>query len=454
MEKDVLAIKGTAFHSTAPDAYEILQDCLLFVNESGVISKVILPGDENYNREEARAGTIPDFIELKEGQYLLPGFIDTHVHAPQWAQVGKALDVDLPTWLNNYTFPLESSYRDPIFAEKVYRNLVKTLLLNGTTTVQYFGTVDYNANVILAQLCADYGQRAFIGKVVMDDPQECPDFYRDPSAKAGVELTEKFLLEMKKLSSKTRQGIHGVVTPRFIPTCTDEVLYDLAALAKQYDAPIQGHCSEGDWEHNFVFNRTGKRDTEALLEYGLLTNKTVMAHCIFLDDNDAKIFAETGAAIAHCPISNVLFGNAVAPIERRLQQGVTVSLATDISAGYTPSMFDNMRQAILSSRTLEEGVDYRLPPEKRGVPGTRIDFRHAFYTATVGGANALNLPTGQFKEGLAFDALLFDCYAPYSNITEYDNDTLADMLQKIIFLGQRQNLAQIWVQGREIRLPQ
>lgn len=454
MEKDVLAIKGTAFHSVSPDTYEILEDCLIFVNETGTISSVIQSDHPNYAHEEARAGALPNFLELKSGQYLLPGFIDTHVHAPQWAQVGKALDVDLPTWLNHYTFPLESSYKDPVFAEKVYRHLVKTLLLNGTTTVQFFGTVNYDANIILAQICADYGQRAFIGKVVMDDQAECPPFYRDASSEEGVLLTEKFLNEIKQLSQKTRQGIYGVVTPRFIPTCTDQVLYDLAALAKQYDAPIQSHCSEGDWEHNFVLQRTGLRDTEALQKYGLLTPKTVLAHCIFLDDNDAKIFAETGAAIAHCPISNVLFGNAVAPIERRLQQGVTVSLATDISAGYTPSMFDNMRQAILSSRTLEDGVDYRVAPEKRGVQNARIDFRQAFYTATVGGAKALNVPTGQFKEGLAFDALLFDCYAPYSNMTEYDNDTLADILQKIIFLGQRQNLTQVWVHGREIRLPQ
>ena len=448
----MLAIKGTAFYSATPEIFEILEDSLIIVNEEGIISTVVTPSDTTYTEVLEKAKNLPTYIELKEGQYILPGFTDTHIHAPQWGQAGKALDVDLPTWLQNYTFPLEAAYVDTDFAQKVYDHLVRTLLANGTTTAQFFGTVSYDANVILANICNTYGQRAFIGKVMMDDKSESPDFYRDESADKALSLTEQFLLETQKINATSKQGIYGVVTPRFIPTCTDEVLYGSAALAQKYDAPIQGHCSEGDWEHNFVLTRTGRRDTEALQEYGLLGPKTVLAHCIFIDDKDAQIFAQTGTSIAHCPVSNVLFGDAIAPIGRRLQQGLSVSLATDISAGYTPSQFDNMRQAILSSRTLEDGVDYRLDPDKRGVKNSRVDFRHAFYMATTGGAKAMNVHTGQFKEGYIFDALLFDCHAPHSNITPFPSDTLADMLQKIVFLGQRQNITALWVQGEKINV--
>lgn len=452
MANHILAVKGTAFYSTAPESFTAIKEGLFFIDENGFIDRVVSKDDEAYVEEWEYAQTLPTYVELKGGQYLLPGFVDTHIHAPQWAQIGKALDKDLPTWLMNYTFPLEASYKDAHFAEETYPTLVKTLLANGTTTAQYFGTVHYDANVVLGEICAKQKQRAFIGKVVMDVPGQCPDFYIDESPAKAIELTERFIKAMQSLSAETKQGVYGVVTPRFIPTCSDDVLYGLGALAKQYDAPIQSHCSEGDWEHNYVLERTGKRDAEALLEYGLLTNRSVMAHSVFLNDSDAAIYKETGTAISHCPISNVLFANAVAPICKRLEQGLIVSMATDISGGYSPSMFDNMRQAILSSRTLEDGVDCQLAPEKRGVPQSRIDFRQAFYMATTGGAQAMNIEAGRFEKGCLFDAFIFDCHAPHSNIIPYENDTLEDILQKIVFLGQRQNITRLWVQGQEIEI--
>ena len=145
-----------------------------------------------------------------------------------------------------------------------------------------------------------------------------------------------------------------------------------------------------------------------------------------------------------------MFANAIAPIRHRLEQGVNVGLATDISGGYSPSMFDAMRQAILSSRTLEDGVHHTLAPEKRGCPNSRFDFRHALYMATVGGATALSLQTGLFKPGYSFDALLIDTQAPDSNLRTYDFDTPEDILQKTIFLGQRTNIVSTWVQGRSV----
>lgn len=443
-------IKGTAFHSLQPGEITILQDHLFIINETGFIEHCISPNEEMHEKIIEQHKGSAHFYELKEGQFLLPGFIDTHVHAPQWAQAGKALHVDLPTWLNQYTFPLEAAYEKETFAQPIYDDVVDTLLVNGTTTALYFGTVHNRPNEILAETCARKGQRGFIGKVVMDEPSQCPNYYCDQSAQQALIDSESFLQYAKELSTKTKQGVYGVLTPRFIPTCTDEVLYGLGALAKQYDAPIQSHCSEGDWEHAYVLERTGKRDTEALLEYGLLTDKTVLAHCVFLNDNDAALFRETGAAIAHSPVSNVLFANAIAPIRKRLEQGVTVGLATDISGGYSPSMFDAMRQSILSSRTLEDGVHITLPPHERGLSHSRMDFRHAFYMATTGGAKALNLKTGSFQKDFIFDAFIFDVHAPHSNIRMYNQDTLEDMLQKIIFLGQRQNITSLWVQGQKI----
>jgi guanine deaminase len=443
-----LAIQGTAFHATAPTEFTVLRDYLFLIDDQGQLDSVLAPSDETYQRALAEHKDKPYFLKLKPSQCLLPGFVDTHIHAPQWPQAGKALHVDLPTWLSTYTFPLETSFKNSRFAKTVYTDLIKTLLANGTTTGLYFGSVHNEPNKILANAAAHNGQRAFIGKVVMDDPSQCPDFYRDPNTEAALEATEEFLQFAAELNKKTPQTISGVVTPRFIPTCTDEVLYGLGKLAKQYNVPVQSHVSEGDWQHNYVLQRTGKRDTKAHLDFGLLTDRTVLAHGVFLNDEDAEMLKATGASVAHSPISNVLFANAVAPIRHMLEHGVSIGLATDISGGYSPSMFDAMRQAILSSRSLEDGINPALPTEQRGVPNSRIDFRHAFYMATAGGAMALKLNCGHFTKGSDFDAFIFDNDAPHSNLRRYDFDTDEDWLQKIVFMGQRQNIVRLWVQGR------
>lgn len=442
-------IYGQAFHAISPCDVECLPKQLYFIDQSGRIEDIIPTEDNQFAERLELARQEACFTELTDTQFLLPGFVDTHIHAPQWAQIGKALHEPLPVWLQTYTFPLESSYKETAFIDAVYGHLIDTLLANGTTTAQYFGTVQNEANKRLALLAAEKGQRPFVGKVVMDDRSQSPDFYRDDTAEEALKATEDLLDYTKELSRQYLQGGYGVVTPRFIPTCTDEVLYGLADLAKQYHAPIQSHCSEGDWEHGYVLERTGLRDTEALDKYGLLTDRTTLAHCVFLSDEDAAIFRERGTAIAHCPISNSLFADAVLPLRRRLEQQVKVSLATDISAGFTPSMFDNMRQAIISSRMLEDGVNPALPPEKRGVKDSRIDFRHAFYIATKGGADALHIQSGRFEKLYNFDAMIFDTAAPGSNMPQTE-DTPEELLQKAVFLGTRANIVHLFVQGRQV----
>ncbi len=447
-----LVLQATAFHSTGPESFEILENRLFCINRDGTIGAVLAPGDPACGPCLDGAKRAGIFTRLGKGQFLLPGFIDTHVHAPQWAQVGKALDTNLPVWLKNYTFPLEAAYKNLDFAQEIYTDLVDTLTANGTTTAQYFGSVHPAPNKLLADICAAKGQRAFIGKVVMDLPDQCPDYYRDESAETALADTEEFLRYCAELNRTVPQDIVGVITPRFIPACSDKALRGLGALAAEHGAPVQSHCSEGDWEHAFVMARTGLRDTKAHLRYGLLTQRTTLAHSVYLNDDDAVLYKKYGANIAHSPLSNIFFAGSVCPVRRRLDQGVIVSLATDISAGYTPSMFDAMRQAVLSSRILTSGTDPAVPAARRGSPGAAIDFRHAFYMATLGGATALRIKAGQFKKGNAFDAFVFDCNAPYSNSRCYESDTLTDMLQKIIFTGQRQNITALWIQGKPVTL--
>ena len=443
--------QGTAFTSKSPIEVEILNNYLFCINGNGMIEKVVAPEDTDYqDLLEAYQGK-ENFHRLAEGQYFLPGFVDLHVHAPQWAQSGTALDIPLYDWLNTYTFPLESKFSDLTFAKNVYEDVVSTLLANGTTTALYFATVHKEASLLLAEICAKKGQRGLVGKVVMDDPEQNPAFYRDADTQTALVDTEEFIVAVKELAKSTKQGVYPVVTPRFIPSCTDDALKGLGELAAKYDTYVQSHCSESDWAHGYVKERFQKNDAFALNDFGLLRDKSVMAHCNFLDEDDADLFAETGTAVAHCPISNAYFANSVIPIAHLHSKGVEVGLGSDISGGFSPSLFDNVRQAVMSSRMLEDGVNPALPADDRGVPASRITINEAFYFATVGGGESLSLPVGRLAENYTWDIQIIDTKIASAKLPIFnEHEDLNDVFQKIMYLTRPENIREVWIQGEKV----
>ena len=265
--------------------------------------------------------------------------------------------------------PLEAKYADAAFAERVYRSLVETLLANGTTTAVYFGTIHLESTLRLAELCLARGQRAWVGKVAMDNPDQCPDFYRDPSVARGLDDTRALIEGVRGMPGNEAGLVKPVVTPRFIPACTDAMLRGLGELAQACDCHVQTHCSESDWEHAYVIERHGMRDALSLERFGLLTDKTVLAHANFIDKGDMEVIQQAQTGIAHCPLSNHYFSNAVFPARKVLDQGLQVGLGTDISGGANPSLLCNCAMAVTSSRALEEGVDPDAASAARGAPG-------------------------------------------------------------------------------------
>lgn len=437
---------------TAPKYGEFKYDkALIVANSAGLIEAIYNENHSQFKTVFHHAENSPHFIKLKEGQYFLPGFIDLHVHASQWPQAGVSLDEPLHVWLNERTFPLEAKFNDLTFAESVYINLVKHLLARGTTTAVYFATIHRPSSFLLAKICAELGQRALVGKVVVDKADISPEFYRDLSTDHALAETEIFINDVNQLNTTTPQGVYPVVTPRFVPSCTDEALKGLGELAQKYNTHVQSHCSEGEWQHHHVLERFGKRDTEVFLEFGLLGRKSVMAHCNFLNHNDGRIFAETGATIAHCPISNIYFANSVLPLKRLKEQGVTIGLGTDISGGFSPSLYENLKQTVLSARQLEEGVDTHLPHHKRGVANSRVSMTEAFYLVTSGGGEALDLPIGQIREGYACDLQIVDINSFYNQLPQFGlfNEP-EQILHKILYLSSAENIANVYVQGREV----
>nr|WP_082397488.1 guanine deaminase [Companilactobacillus kimchii] len=415
------------------DKADFTPKVLICVDQSGIIDRVISVEDSDYQSVKQLAEQQKILRILPPGNYLLPGFTDLHIHAPQWPQAGLALDRPLQEWLNTYTFPLEAKFKDLAYAEKVYRNLISELLANGTTTGLFFGSVDTDANIILAKISAQLGQRAFIGKVAMDNPEQTPDFYRDNSSQEALNEIKRFIEEVLQLQKQTKAEVTPVITPRFVPSCTDNTLAGLGRLAAEYNLPIQTHCSESIWEDQYAINRFHKRDAEVLDQFGLLTDKTVLAHGTQLSDSDLQLLRNKQTALAHCPISNVYFGNNIMRVKEAYQQKVKIGLGTDISGGFSPSLYRNMQQAIMSSQTLQDETKQN----------SRLTAANVFYLATVGGALALHLQTGQIKPGFKADLQIVE-----DQYYELSSNQPQEIFERLIYHTNKENIKQVYVSGK------
>ena len=444
-------LRGTFMHAPRRDEIEILEDAVISVDGAGAIDALHRPGEAGHAAAVAEGRRRGTLTSLGEGRYLLPGLVDLHIHAPQWPQLGKSLHLPLEDWLVHCTFPLEAKYADAAFAELVYASLVETVLANGTTTAVYHATVHLESTMRLADICLASGQRAFVGKVAMDHPDQCPDYYRDESATAAIEGSRDLIAYVRALPGNESGLVRPIITPRFIPSCTDPLLEGLGILAGESACPVQTHCSESGWQHGFVLERYGRSDTRSLHAFGLLPRGTILAHGNFLSGEDMGVIGQAGAGIAHCPLSNYYFSNAVFPLRAALDKGVRVGLGTDISGGASPSILDNCRHAVNASRALEDGVDPALDASARGRPDSRIDFRTAFWLASAGGGEALELPVGRFEPGYRFDAILVDTRRPGSNLMVWeDADSLEDVLQKIVYNAGRDDIRKVWIDGRVV----
>lgn len=446
------AFFGTALHAPTRGQIERLEEVLVSVDDGGAITEILAHASADGSALAARHRAAGTLRELRRGQYLVPGLVDLHVHAPQWPQLGLALDHPLEVWLQNYTFPLEARYADLAYAAPVYESLVAELLANGTTTAVYYGSIHLPATQRLAEICLSRSQRALIGRVAMDDPDQCPPYYRDASAASAESDTRAFLDFVHTLPGNGAGLIKPVITPRFIPSCTDDLLHRLGALARATGCHVQTHCSESDWAHAYVLGRCGVTDTTALDGFGLLTRRTILAHGNFIGDADVQRIVTRGAGIAHCPLSNVYFSDAVLPLRRLLERNVHVGLGTDIAGGASPSLLENARYAVIASRMLEAGVDTTEERAARRREDSRIDAPTAFWLATAAGGIALDLPIGVFKEGFQFDAVLIDPDMPGGNLRLGQGDTAQDVLQKIVYNGTRANVREVWVAGRSVHV--
>ncbi|XP_013399079.1 guanine deaminase-like isoform X1 [Lingula anatina] len=428
---------GTLCHSTADDPMVILEDHILGVKNG----KIQLVKDSSYLDEALSELGLQekDVKYLKKGKFLMPGLIDTHIHASQYVYTGTAMELHLLDWLKNYTYPIEANFEDLKFAEDVYQKAVKRVLKNGTTTACYFATIHVDATLKLCDIVENAGQRAYIGKVNMD--AYSPHYYVETTQESKEE-TEKFVTKILK---KNNPLIKPVITPRFAPNCTLELSKYLGHLAKQYDLPIQSHISETTDEVEWVKELFpgSKHYADVYDQCNLLTDKTVMAHGVYLSDEELKLFKSTGTGISHCPNSNLSLRSGMMDARRVLDMGVKLGLGTDVSGGYHPSMLDAIRTAVQVSNviSLDMHTDYKS-----------LSHREAFKLATLGGSEVLGLSdkTGNFEVGKEFDALLVDTTVVEGPVDIFKRDSTDDIIQKFLFLGDDRNIQEVYVAGKQV----
>jgi guanine deaminase len=442
-ETDFIVV-GTVYQAPTPDALQVLSDVAVVVNSSGVISDIFPSASQEAAESIRRAKTV---VRLGASERLMPGLIDTHVHAPQWPQLGTGLDLPLEQWLFDYTFPLEARYADPAYAHSVWSHMVPTFLRHGTTTSVYYATTHEESTRLLAEICVDHGQRAYVGRVAMDHPEGTPEWYRDATAQQGIEDSQQSIENIRAIAGNTSL-VSPIITPRFIPACTDELLMGLGELAESTNTLVQTHCSESHWEHGYVLERFGRSDTEMLKHFGLLRRGTVLAHGVHIGDSDYALIKTAEAGVAHCPMSNSYFANGVFPARRVLAMGVNVGLGTDISAGTDVGLLKQCVHAVTSSRMLEDGVN--------GIDGevsnSRIDIVAAFHMATAGGAQMLGLNAGVLVKGNQFDAIVVDVSASDSGMrNDADIDTDARVFEKIVRLSGPRDISHVWVAGKKVK---
>lgn len=327
---------------------------------------------------------------------LIPGMTDLHVHAPQYAFRGLGMDLELLDWLNQNTFPQESKYEDESYASKAYAIFAEDLKYSATARSCMFGTIHVKSTEILMDLMEESGLVTCVGKVNMD--RNSPEYLCEKSSKESLDMTLNWLEEVAGRYKHTKP----ILTPRFIPTCSDDLMEGLRDLQRRYDLPVQSHLSENFGEIAWVQELCpwSKFYGDAYDHFGLFGAgvKTIMAHCVHSAEEEIQLMKQRGVFVAHCPQSNTNLSSGIAPARRYLEEEIPMGLGTDIAGGATNSMFRCISDAIQVSKLRWRLVDQELKP---------LTLEEGFYLATVGGGSFFG-KVGSFEAGYEADVLVLD----------------------------------------------
>jgi len=364
----------------------------------------------------------------------IPGLIDLHIHASQYSYRGTKMDLELLDWLNQNAFPEEAKFKDLDYAKKAYSIFAENMKHSATTRACIFATVHEEATELLMNLMEETGLKTMIGKVNMD--RNSPDYLEEASADASAEATVRWL---EKTIHKYR-NVRPILTPRFIPSCSDELMNRLGTIRHTFGIPVQSHLSENQGEISLVEELCPEADFygDAYDRCGMFGGEsgTIMAHCVWSSREELQRMKRQGVFVAHCPQSNANLASGIAPVRRYLDEGLSVGLGSDVAGGSTESIFRAMVDAIQASKLRWRLVDPSLKPLK---------LEEAFYLATRGGG-AFFGSVGSFERGYELDVIVLDD----QNLKHPQPLGVRDRLERIVYLGDERNVWKKYVAGSEI----
>lgn len=418
------ALKGNIIYSKNQNEINCFENSYLICQDGksmGVFEKL----DEKYKDIE-----VIDFGE----KIICPGLVDLHIHAPQYNFRGMGMDLELLDWLNTYTFPSEAKFKDEDYAKRSYQRFVDYLKYGPNTRHVIFASLHVKSTQILMDLMEKSKMVSFVGKVNMD-------------RNGGVDLEEKDADESEKTTLDWLESIKGkykntypILTPRFIPSCTDELLEKLRKIKDEYNLPIQSHLSENlgeiEWVKELVPQAKFYGDAYNIFDLFGKNNKTVMAHCVYSNDDEQDLIKENEVFIAHCPDSNTNLTSGIAPAGKYLREGQKIGLGSDVAGGTHASIFKAMADAIKVSKLRYRLVDEKIKP---------LSLEEAFYMATLGGGEFFG-KVGSFEKGYEFDAIVIDD----EKLLEEDKFNLKQRLERIVYLSKDEDIVSKFVRGEKI----
>ncbi len=421
----IYVVKGNIIFTKTFGKFEVFENGYIVVQDKCV------KGVYNNLPEEFSKIRIIDYGNA----IIIPGFVDLHLHASQYGNLGLGLDKELMPWLQAYTFPEEAKYLDINYAKKVYSALIRELWRFGTTRSCVFATLHKDSTKLLMDLFAESGLSAYVGKVNMD--RNSPEYL--------VETTEDSICDTEEIIKEYLEKyelVKPIITPRFVPSCSMELLKGLGNLALKYNLPVQSHLCENHGEISFVkeLHPESKNYASVYDSAGLFGDvPTIMAHCVLVDEDEIKLLERKNVFIAHCPNSNSNLSSGIAPIRKLIKKGISVGIGSDISAGHSLSMMDGIVNSaqVANLKCLESGkVDMALSTAE------------LFYLATKGGGKFFG-KVGSFEDGYEFDALVIDD----STLPTFKTLSIEERLQKFIYIGDDRNIKERYVAGKKIKEP-
>ena len=334
------------------------------------------------------------------GSYLLPGFVQTHLHLCQTLFRGYADDLALLDWLKTRIWPMEAAHT-PVSLAAAARQAASELLRSGTTTVLTMETV-HDTDAVFEAL-EPMGLRAVVGKCMMDADTAVPSRLMEQTA---ASIDESVALA-KRWHGRANGRLRAAFAPRFAVSCSRELLEAVAALSREHQLLVHTHASENRDEIALIKSRTGFKNIDYLAHTGLTTPRLCLAHCVWVDESELALLAEREVKVLHCPGSNLKLGSGLAPVVEMRKQGISVSLGADGAACNNHlDMFEEMRLAAAL-----QSVRHR--------PGA-LTARDAVQMATREGARALGLSAeiGSIEAGKRADLIVVDATGPdpYSTI--------------------------------------